>query len=205
MGYFPFFIDIKDKSCLIVGGGRVALRKAQKLLPYEPRITVVASEICDEISILGVSMVKRAFRADDLDGRFMCIAATEDSSVNHRIFKLCTDRGILVNSVDDIENCGFVFPSLVKRGDISIGISTSGSAPAFAKHLRSKTESLLDEHTLEIAELIKSVRPRLKAELDSEPQRARAADELIKLCISSGSLPNEDSISVLLERIRHEG
>ena len=142
MGYFPFFIDIKDRPCLIVGGGRVALRKAEKLLPYGPRITVVAHEICDEIEAMGVTTVRRALRESDLNGSFMCIAAAGDKALDRRIYELCTRLGILVNCVDDIESCGFVFPSLVKRDDISIGISTSGSAPAFAKYLRRKAEEL---------------------------------------------------------------
>lgn len=204
MGYFPFFIDIKGRRCVVVGGGRVALRKIQKLIPYGPEITVVAPEILDEILPLAADTFRREFEESDLDGAFMAIAAASDPALDRRIYELCTHRGILINSVDDIESCGFVFPALVTRGDISIGISTSGTAPAFAKHLRREIEALLDERTLAAAELCARVRPMLKSYFDTEGLRAAAAEELIRLCYEGGSLPSDEAVRRLFERIRQD-
>ena len=110
MGYFPFFTDISGRRCVVIGGGRVALRKIQKLVPFGPDITVVAPRISDDIIPLVSNAVRREFEESDLDGAFMAIAAADDRALDKRIFELCTRRGVLVNSVDDIEHCGFVFP-----------------------------------------------------------------------------------------------
>ena len=137
MGYFPFFIDISAKKCVVVGGGIVAKRKVEKLLPYEPEITVVAPEICEFLRLCeGITLVEREFEPSDLDGAFMVIGATDNEAVNAEIFRLCTEKNILVNVVDDKEKCGFIFPALVKKGDISIGVSSSGSSPVFSKYIK---------------------------------------------------------------------
>lgn len=109
MAYFPFYIDIKDKKILVVGGGKVALRKVEKLLQFEPKITVVAPFICDEIRKLGVSIIERKFIDSDIDNIFCAISATDDEVVNGHIFKLCSEKNILVNTVDDKDKCGFIF------------------------------------------------------------------------------------------------
>ena len=96
MAYFPFYIDIKDKKILVVGGGKVALRKVEKLLQFEPKITVVAPFICDEIRKLGVSIIERKFIDSDIDNIFCAISATDDEVVNGHIFKLCSEKNILV-------------------------------------------------------------------------------------------------------------
>ena len=204
MGYFPFFIDISGRRCVVIGGGRVALRKIQKLAPYGPDITVVAPEIAEEIIPLVTKAVRREFEESDLDGAFMAIAAANDRALDRRIYELCTRRGMLINSVDDIESCGFVFPALVTRGNISIGISTSGTAPAFAKHLRREIEALLDDRTLAAAELSARVRPMLKKYFDTERLRARAADELLRLCSEGGGLLSDEAVRELFERIKRD-
>ena len=201
MAYFPFFIDISGRRCIIIGGGRVALRKAEKLLSYGADITVIAPVICGEIRALGVGLREREFKYSDLDGAFTVIAATNDSALNSRIYKLCTERGILVNSVDDADNCGFIFPSLVRKENITVGISTSGTAPAFAKYLRRRIEELLGERTVDTAELIAAVRPRMKSELSCEAMRIKFADELTERCMQGDELPGEDEINKLFERI----
>lgn len=93
MGYFPFFIDIKGKKCIIVGGGNVAARKIEKLLPFEPDITVIAPEISDDITSLnGIKIVKRKFKDDDINGAFFVISASDDEQLNAHIFKLCRKK-----------------------------------------------------------------------------------------------------------------
>ena len=126
MAYFPFYIDIKDKKILVVGGGKVALRKVEKLLQFEPKITVVAPFICDEIRKLGVSIIERKFIDSDIDDIFCAISATDDEVVNGHIFKLCSEKNILVNTVDDKDKCGFIFPALVNKNGITAGITSSG-------------------------------------------------------------------------------
>ena len=203
MAFFPFFIDIADKKILIVGGGNVALRKAQKLLQYGADITVTAPEICAELERLdGVTLIRRGFTDSDADGAFAVIAATDDRALNSHIYELCTRRNILVNTVDDPENCGFYFPALVREGNVTIGISTGGTAPAFAKFVREKVEDELDSFTLGIGEILAGYRPRIKEMFVTEKQRAEAADAIIDLCLLDDVLPDDSDINDLLERIK---
>ena len=141
MAYFPFFVDIGGKNGLIAGGGRVALHKLQKLLPYGAKLQIVAPEVSEAMERTAlendICVIKRAFEPSDLNEMFFVIAASDDAKVNAEIGRLCRERGILVNVVDDKEACSFLFPSLVKEGNLSIGISTEGTSPEVAAELRS--------------------------------------------------------------------
>lgn len=115
MAYFPFYIDIENKNILVVGGGTVALRKIEKLSHFKPSITVVSPKICREILKFNVKAVEREFDDNDLNGAFCVISATDNEQVNSHIFELCKEKNILVNTVDDKEKCGFIFPALVQK------------------------------------------------------------------------------------------
>ena len=146
--WFPFFVRLDGAAGLLVGGGRVALRKAEKLLPYGPRLTAVAPAFCPELVRLaqdaGMELLPRAFSETDLDASpAFVIAATDDEALNRRVAALCRQRGILVNVVDDPEACGFLFPALVRRGRLSVGISTGGASPTAAVWLKEQIERLL--------------------------------------------------------------
>ena len=145
MGWFPFFIQLEGARGLLVGGGRVALRKAEKLLPFGAQLTVVAPCICPPLAALpGLTLCRRAFADSDLSpAPDFVIAATGDRALDRRIAALCRSRRILVNVVDDPAACGFYFPALVQRGRLCIGISTGGASPTAAAWLRQKIEALL--------------------------------------------------------------
>lgn len=199
MGYFPFYMDISGKKCVIVGGGKVALRKTEKLLSFSPDITVVAPKICAELEKLPLTFIRREFRDADLSGAFMAIAATEDNALNTRISKLCRERNIHINSVDDIENCSFIFPALVHKDDITVGISTGGTSPVFAKFLRMSIEEQLDGRTIEAARLLKNCRPLVMEKFSTENERRTVMETLLERCLSGGSLPEEKDIAKFLE------
>ncbi|MBR2283669.1 MAG: bifunctional precorrin-2 dehydrogenase/sirohydrochlorin ferrochelatase [Ruminococcus sp.] len=202
MGYFPFFVDISGKKCLIAGGGRVALRKIERLLDYSPEITVVSPEICPEIAELsGIRIIRREFSDSDIDGAFMVIAATDDSALNAHIYQLCNDRNIPVNSVDDKEHCSFIFPALVHRGDITIGISTGGTSPLFAQFIRQTAEEWLDDYHLGIAKLLSAYRPVVRERFDTEKKRKEALNAIFDLCLTDDKLPDDEEIQQLLEAI----
>ena len=202
MAYFPFFIDISGKKILIVGGGNVALRKAEKLLPFGADITVTAPEICGGFEKLeGVELHRKTFDESDADGAFAVIAATDDRELNSRIFRLCSERGILVNTVDDPENCGFYFPALVRAGNVTCGISTGGTSPIFARYIKERTADVLDEKTIAAGELLARYRPVIRQMYDSEEQRKNAAEKLLERCVGGGELPADDEISELLEKL----
>ena len=122
MAYFPFFVELSGRSGLIVGGGAVALRKAGKLLPYGPKLTVVAPEILPQLAALpGVQLLARPFQPQDLDGQSFVIAAADDPAVNRLVASLARERGIPVNAADSKEVSTFLFPALVRRGELSVG------------------------------------------------------------------------------------
>lgn len=137
MAYFPMFVELEGRPCLIVGGGAVALRKARKLLPYGPCLTVVAQSFVPELEALeGAALCRRAFRPRDVEGQALVVAATGDGALNREIAALCRARRIPVNAVDDKDNCTFLFPALVRRGPLSIGISTGGASPTAAVYVK---------------------------------------------------------------------
>ena len=122
MGYFPFFIDIKGKKALIVGGGKVASRKAEKLMSFEPELTVVAPAVSRELAENEKIICKeREFTETDVEGCLFVIAASGDKALNQRVAQLCREKNILVNVADDREACGFLFPALVRSEERRVG------------------------------------------------------------------------------------
>lgn len=203
MAYFPFYIDIKDKKILVVGGGKVALRKVEKLLQFEPEITVIAPFICDEIRKLGVSIIERKFIDNDLDNIFCAISATDDEVVNGHIFKLCSEKNILVNTVDDKDKCGFIFPALVNKNGITAGITSSGKSPIYAKYIRERLENLLDDDNADITETLFKYRKRIKSEIRNEADRKIVFERLLALCLSRDEIDN-NLVSKLIEEANNE-
>ena len=187
MGYFPFFIQLQDAPGLIVGGGTVALRKAEKLLPYGPSLTVVAPEIGPELAALpGLALEYRPFRPEDVEGMAFVIAAAGDRELNHRVARLCREKGVPVNVVDDREACSFLFPALVKRGELSVGISTGGSSPTAAIWLKEQIAALLPQGLEDILTWLEEQRPLLKARWPEERVRARGFSALFSACLAAG-------------------
>ncbi len=184
MSFFPFFREIEGIKGLIVGGGKVALRKAKKLLPYGPRLVVIAPEILPEFDKMNVTLVKRTFCDSDItpDVQFV-IAACDDEEQNRQISLLCSAQNIPVNVVDCPEYCTFLFPSLVKRGDLSVGISTSGASPLAAVWLREQIEALLPEHFERTLEWLKEQRPVIKEQIKEEAVRSRYLKQLFLQCM----------------------
>lgn len=203
MAYFPFFIDIKDKPFLVVGGGNVALRKVRKLLPFEPKITLCAPEICEEIlDIDGIIIKRRKFEERDLEGVFAVISATSDEQLNSRIYEICKEKNILVNTVDVPDKCGFIFPALVKKNDISVGVSTGGKSPLYAKYLRKKLDRLITEEDVNAIEFLGEIRPRIKAEIADEEKRKAAFECVLQLCIDSGKPPEKAEINRIIQEYK---
>ncbi len=174
MGYFPFFVDIKGKSGLIIGGGRIASHKVEKLLPFEPELTVIAPEIVPELlENPALDCKVRAFRKEDLEGRLFVVAASDDKELNQYAAKLCREKNILVNVVDEREECGFIFPSLVKEGKLTVGISTEGASPRIAADIRSKIAQELPDHMEQILDYLMQLRIQAKGRILEAGKRTR--------------------------------
>ena len=191
MGWFPFFIQLEGARGLLVGGGRVALRKAEKLLPFGAQLTVVAPCICPPLAALpGLTLCRRAFADSDLSpAPDFVIAATGDRALDRRIAALCRARRILVNVVDDPVACGFYFPALVQRGRLCIGISTGGASPTAAAWLRQKIEALLPPGFDGILDRLAARREAVKAEGGSEAKRAERLQQAFALELAAAEAP----------------
>lgn len=147
MSLLPVFLRLERRPCLVVGGGTVALAKIESLLNAGAAITVVSPAATPRVRQLASEGAllwhERVFAPSDLDGAFLVIAATNDSSVNHAVYEEALRRNVICNAVDDPPNCDFYFGSVVARGDLQIAISTAGESPALAQRLRREIDALL--------------------------------------------------------------
>ena len=208
MAYFPMFVELEGRPCLIVGGGAVALRKARRLLPYGPCLTVVAQSFVPELEALeGAALCRRAFRPRDVEGQALVVAATGDGALNREIAALCRARRIPVNAVDDKDNCTFLFPALVRRGPLSIGISTGGDSPTAAVYVKEKIEAALPggDGWNGILEYLAARRAPVRASVPDETARARLFAALFDACMEKGRPLEQAEFDALAARMEREG
>lgn len=191
MGYFPFFVDVENQNCLVVGGGVVALRKIEKLLPFNPNITVVSPKVHKEIlSIKNINIIKRKFDFNDLKEKSFVITATDDKTLNKEIYNSCEENNIPVNTVDDKDNCSFIFPALARNNGVTVAISTSGKSPIYAKYLRKKIESLIQDSE-SIVDNLSKYREKIKNEISLEENRKVAFEKLLEYSLSNESITDD--------------
>lgn len=195
MGCFPFFVEIKGKKGVIIGGGRVAFRKAEKLLPFGPCLTVIAPQMDDSFFRLEkmlhkdsrteakLLLVLREMTAKDLADAAFVIAATDDEAVNGQISEYCKKQKIPVNVVDDREKCTFFFPALAKDGPLTVGISTDGKSPAAAAYVRKEIEQKLPEGLGKTIELLGQLRPEVMELCGEQSVRAGILEKLFFYCL----------------------
>lgn len=187
MAYFPFFVDLSGRRGLIIGGGAVALRKVQKLLPYGPRLTIVAPEIRPEFRELEqVDLCRRPFAAADLNGCDFAVAATDDRQLNHRVAELCGQRRIPVNVTDSREDSTFLFPALLRRGELSVGVSASGAAPAAAAFVRDRFAQVLPDGLDGILEFLDQIREPVRQVVPDGKVRKKLLASLAADCMEAG-------------------
>jgi siroheme synthase-like protein len=143
MRHYPIFLDLKDRPVLVVGAGTVALRKTRGLVEAGAKVTVVAPDMLPDFDALPVRQIRRPFRAADLIGAVLVFAATDDRQVNHRIGIAAKGKTIFANIADSAEECDFIVPARLERGEVQIAISTGGKSPRISADLRRKLEDLL--------------------------------------------------------------
>lgn len=202
MAYFPMFIQLEKVSCLIVGGGKIALQKVKVLDEFEADITVVSPKIIKEILVFGVTCYIKEFENDDLDGKAMVVAATDDNALNHKIARLCRERKILVNTVDQIENCDFIFPSYIKEGAIVIGISSSGKSPVITQHLKSKMQEIVTKQIGQLADFLGGLRQRVKKEVKTEEKRKMVYQDLLYTGLQKKNLPDKKETEEIIQKYK---
>jgi len=149
MAYFPMFMDMSDLKVLVVGGGHIATEKLEKLIDFTKELTVIALRVEDEaqamIDTYGLILHQRAYEVGDIEGFDIVIVATDTVEIHKKIYEESRGSRILVNSVDNTKYCDFIFPSYVKKEDLTIAFSTGGASPAFAKQIRRHFEKIIPD------------------------------------------------------------
>ena len=160
---YPVNLIVAGRRCLVVGGGSVAARKAAGLLACGAEVHVIAASPGPQVTALGVPVERRPYRAGDIDGYRLVIAATDDSAVNRAIFEAGEAAGVWVNSADDPASCSFTLPSVVRRGPIMVTVATGGRSPALAAWLRDRIEAGLGPEYEVLLSLLAEAREAIQA------------------------------------------
>lgn len=199
MSYFPMFIELKGKPCLIVGGGRIAARKAEALRDFGAALTVVAPDISLEIkSMENIIFLEKQFEKSDLTGQALAVAATDDKGLNHQVSQICREAGIPVNAVDQIEDCSFIFPAYLKEGEVVAAFSSGGQSPVITQYLKGQMRPVLTPRLGEIAACLGSLRDSLRQCTQSENTRKQIYQDLLQSALQQDTLPSEDSIRAII-------
>lgn len=204
MGYFPFFVNLSGRNCLIVGGGTIALRKAESVLEYGAVVQVTAPHICDGFSMLKekygshIELFEREFDQKDILDKFFVVAATDDEKVNKMVSEICFENNILVNTVDRKEYCNFYFPSIIKDGDIVVGVSSGGNSPILARELRKKIQNVIPENLDNINRWLGDIRPYIKEKITDELDRKKYFEKIYAECEKKGNVLSEEELDSIL-------
>ena len=210
MRYYPVNLDIKDRKCLVIGGGDVGTRKVMTLLECMASVTVVSPEASEKILKLAgsdmITLIKRSYVESDLEGMFLVICATDDEKLNRQVSRDAEKLNMLCNIADRPEACNFILPSLVKRGDLVISISTSGKSPAYAKKLRKDLEKQYGEEYGIFINMMGAIRKRLLSQHHEPEAHKHIFENLLEKDIVDMIRKNEtDKINSVLFNVLGEG
>ena len=210
MHYYPVYLNIQHRRCLVVGGGSVSARKVKTLLECGAKVTVVSLDYTDELRSLyrkGVITIRqKPYQSDDLQGMFLVIGATNDGRLNSRISSEARSCNVLCNIVDCPEMCDFILPSVVNRGDLIIAISTSGKSPAFAKKLRKDLEKKFGEEYATFLRLMGEIRKKLLSTGHAPEAHKHRFNQMIDMGLIEMIRDHRtDEINRLLQKILGEG
>jgi precorrin-2 dehydrogenase/sirohydrochlorin ferrochelatase len=187
MKYYPMYVDLKNKKCIIIGGGEVAERKVESLLECRADVTVISPQLTERLQRLAlaraIKYLRRNYRRGDLEGAFLVVSATNNSDLNAIVCYEAHQKNILVNIVDDPKKCSFIVPSVVERGDLLISISTSGSCPALAKKIRRELEKKYGEEYVDYLKLLQEARDMIKQKYESAEERRLSLNRVLDLDI----------------------
>ena len=182
-GYYPIGLSLQGRPCLVVGGGMVAQHKTKTLMQYGAQVTVVSPALTPLLRRWArarrIHAQQRAFRPDDVRGRWLVYGATDDERVQRAVFRAAQRRNIWVNIVDQPSLCTFIAPAHIKRGNLTIAISTGGRAPSVARHVRRKIERLIGPEYAALLRLMERLRPAVRRAAPTIRQRGRIMERLM--------------------------
>lgn len=183
MAYYPLNVDLNGRKCVVIGGGAVAERKVEMLREFGAVVVVISPELAPSLKSLAANeqivYIPGAYRPGMLDGAFLVIAATDDNDTNRVVSADAQEKNIPVNVVDDPDLCTFFVPAVVKRGDLTISVSTSGKSPALARRIREKLETDFGPEYGELADLMGELRNEVKARYENPTDRHSAYQRIL--------------------------
>jgi precorrin-2 dehydrogenase/sirohydrochlorin ferrochelatase len=184
MSYFPAFIKLDNQKILIVGGGHIAYEKLDHLLDFTHDIELISldfsQEMMDRISKESLKFEKRAYKKGDIRDFAIVVVAVDDIPLQAEIFQESKDYNCLCNSVDSVDYCDFIFPSYVKKDDLTIAISTSGASPAMAKHLRRYLQNMIPDGISDFLKEMKNLRKTVPKGRERMKMLDKKAQDYIK-------------------------
>lgn len=173
--YYPVFLNLEGKDCVVIGGGKVSLRKVKTLIDCGAKVCVFSPEAVPGLEALAehgtIVLEKKTYEPDDLVGASLVICATDDTELNAQIAREAKDRGLLVNVVNEPEVGNFIVPSTLRRGKLSIAVSTEGASPALAKKVRENLESQLGTEYEIFLEAMENFRKKTQQALDKNMRK----------------------------------
>jgi precorrin-2 dehydrogenase/sirohydrochlorin ferrochelatase len=182
--FYPMFVDLEGRRCLVVGGGPVATEKVEKLLDHGAHVRLVTPEMTPELEALAAAgrigeLHRRTYSPDDLEACFLVIAATNLDAINRMVWQDAEARNMLCNVVDVPPLCNFIVPSIVRRGELALAISTGGASPVVAKHIRRELEAAYGPEWEALVNLLRDLRDDLKDRYLDMPSRRDAVERLM--------------------------
>lgn len=208
MGYYPIFLDLKGRSCLVVGGGEVAERKVRGLLDAGARVTVISPDLTFQLEVW-VKEAKlfhepRHYRPGDLREYQLAFVATDDRSVNGAVFEEARHLGVWVNAADDPAHCDFILPSVLRRGELAVAVASGGTSPALSRAVREELEAYLTDDYAVLSQIAAEVRQELKSQASRPGPEAwrRALDSAFRQLVREGK--RAEAKDYLLRRLGGE-
>lgn len=181
--YYPAYLNIKGKRCLVAGGGEVAERKVNSLLKCGAEVSVVSPDLTRRLKELNskgkIKLLKGEFKEKYLKDIFLVIGATDNSDVNFKVYESANKKNILVNIADSPELCNFIVPSVVERGNLTIAISTGGKSPALAKKLRKEIEDRYGFEYAKFLNLLGGLRKEISYRIKDRDKREEIYKRLV--------------------------
>ncbi len=185
--YFPAFLDLRGRSCLVAGGGEVGERETRALLECGARVMVVSPTLTSGLGVLTaggyIEHRARPFRRPDLRGCALAVAATGDSRVDEAVAAMARRSGVLVNVVDRPDRCDFIVPSVLRRGELQIAVSTGGRSPALAREIRRRLERLFGPEYAGLVRRVGAERRRARTAATTAAGRLEAGERVARLAL----------------------
>jgi precorrin-2 dehydrogenase / sirohydrochlorin ferrochelatase len=201
--FYPVYLDLRHKLCLVVGAGNIAARKASSLLEAGARVKVVSPVAVEEVKQMHARGLLqwecRGFEPGDLEGCFLVIGATDNPEVNRQVFDIAEQAGMLANIVDVPELCNFIVPSVMRRGDFQVAVSSGGASPVLAREVRRRLEKSFGPQYGKVVSQLARFRSTLKQRLPDEAKRRAFWEAMIDLDYFDSIAP-ERAEHVIMER-----